>query len=201
MSRLLKRLGWMPQVPITCAIQQDDEASERWRVESWPALQEKARRERRSLVFVDESGFYLLPGVVKTSAPRGETPILDEWQTRDHLSVMGGVTQKGKVDSLVRPKSLNGCHNIAFLVPLGRVVGDRLLVIWDGSSIHRRAELQAFVAEAGGKIHLGTVAAVRAGAQPGGMAVEAPEEGRAAQPDLPGTWSNCTWNSIWLSIA
>jgi transposase len=153
-SRLLKHLGWTPQVPITRAIQQDHEAIERWRVESWPALQEKAHRERRGLVFVDESGFYLLPGVVKTYAPRGETPILDEWQTRDHLSVMCGVTPQGQVYSLVRPTSLNGLHSIAFLVHLGRTVGDRLLVIWDGSQIHRRAELQAFVAEAGGKIHL-----------------------------------------------
>ena len=153
-SRLLKRRGWTSQIPITRAIQQDHEAIARWRVESWPALQKKALRERRALIFVDESGFYLLPGVVKTYAPRGEAPILDEWQTRDHLSVMGGITPQGKVYSLVRPTSLNGWQSIALLVHLGRVVGDRLLVIWDGSQIHRRAELQAFVAEAGGKIHL-----------------------------------------------
>ena len=109
-SRLLKQLGWTPQVPITRAIQRDEEAIERWRVESWPALKEKARRERRELVFVDESGFYLLPGVVKTYAPRARTPVLDEWQTRDHLSVMGGVTPQGKVYTLVRPTSLNGLH-------------------------------------------------------------------------------------------
>ena len=35
-SRLLKHLGWTPQVPITRAIQRDEEAIERWRVESWP---------------------------------------------------------------------------------------------------------------------------------------------------------------------
>jgi transposase len=153
-SRLLKRLGWTPQVPITRAIQRDEEVIERWRVETWPALKEKARRERRELVFVDESGFYLLPGVVKTYAPKGQTPILDEWQTRDHLSVMGGVTPQGRVYSLVRPKSLNGLHSIELLVHLGHLVGDRLLVIWDGSPIHRRAEVQEFVAEARGKIHL-----------------------------------------------
>src|SRR5512138_982919 len=89
-SRLLKRLGWTPQVPITRAIQRDEEAIARWRAESWPALKAQARRERRTLVFVDESGFYLLPGVVKTYAPRGLTPVLREKQTRDHLSVMGG---------------------------------------------------------------------------------------------------------------
>jgi transposase len=153
-SRLLKRLGWTPQVPITRAIQRDEEAIERGRVESWPTLKEKARRERRALVFVDESGFYLLPGVVKTYAPKGRTPIVDEWQTRDHLSVMGGVTPQGKVYSLVRPTSLNGLHTIEFLVHLGRLGADRLLVVWDGSPIHRRAEVKAFVAEAGDAIHL-----------------------------------------------
>ena len=121
-SRLLKRLGWTPQVPITRAIQRDEEAIERWRVEAWPVLKGKARRQHRTVVFVDESGFYLLPGVVKTYAPRGETPVLDEWQTRDHLSVMGGVTPQGKVYSLVRPSSLNGLH------------ASRSSPIWVGSS-------------------------------------------------------------------
>ena len=104
---------------------------------------------------MDESGFYLLAGVVKTYAPRGETPVLDEWQTRDHLSVMGGVTPQGKVYSLVRPHSFNGLHSVAFLAHLLRVVGSRQLVIWDGSPIHRRAEVKAFLADqAGNKIHL-----------------------------------------------
>ena len=135
---------------------------------------------------MDESGFYLLPGVVKTYGPRGETPVVDEWQTRDHLSVMGGVTPEGKVYSLVRPHSLNGLHSIAFLAHLVRQVAGRILVIWDGSPIHRRAEVKAFLADqAGRRIQPGGAAAVRAGPQPGGMAVEAPEKGRAAQPDLP----------------
>ena len=154
MSRLLKQLGWTPQIPITRAIQRDEEAIARWRVESWPELREKARRERRKLVLVDGSGFYLLPGVVKTYGPRGQTPVIDGWQTRDHLSVMGGVTPQGKVYSLVRPESLNGMHSIEFLIHLGRLAGDRLPVIWDGSPIHRRAEVAAFVADARGKIHV-----------------------------------------------
>ena len=78
---------------------------------------------------MDESGFYLLPGVVKTYAPRGLTPILKEWQTRDHLSVMGGVTPQGKVYSLVHQESLSGLHTVAFLTHLLRVAGPRLLHI------------------------------------------------------------------------
>jgi hypothetical protein len=41
---------------------------------------------------------------------------------------------------------LNGLHSIEFLVHLGRLAGDRLLVIWDGSPIHRRVEVKEFVA-------------------------------------------------------
>jgi transposase len=153
-SRLLKRLGWTPQVPITRAIQRDEEAIARWRAESWPALKAQARRERRTPVFVDESGFYLLPGVVKTYGPRGQTPVVDEWQTRDHLSAMAGVTTDGRIYSLVRPTSLNGAHSVEFLIHLGRMVSGRVLVIWDGSPIHRRAEIQEFVAATDGGVRL-----------------------------------------------
>jgi transposase len=153
-GRLLKELRWSPQLPIKRAIQRDEEAIERWRAEVWPDLQRRARRERRVLVFVDESGFYLLPGVVKSYAPEGQPPVLRAKLTRDHLSVMGGMTPRGKIYTLVRQESLNGLHSIEFLVHLGRVAATRLLVIWDGSPIHRRVEVQEFVSETRGKVWL-----------------------------------------------
>jgi transposase len=150
-SRILKTLGWTPQVPVTRAIQRDEEAIDRWRSQVWPALWARTRRERRTLVFVDESGFYLLPGKVRTYAPRGETPVLDEWQTRDHLSVMGGLTPTGKVYVLVRPEPLTGLHVVEFLLHLLRHAGSRLRVIWDGSPIHRRALVTDFLHSRAGR--------------------------------------------------
>jgi len=35
-----------------------------------------AAREGRAVVFVDEAALYLLPGVVRSYAPRGYTPVL-----------------------------------------------------------------------------------------------------------------------------
>ncbi len=144
-SRLLKKLHWTPQMPIARATQRDEEEIERWRVEAWPRLQAQARRERRSLIFVDESGFYLLPGRVRTYAPEGHTPILRVRQTRDHLSVIGGVSPTGRISVLVRQKSLNGLHAIEYLKHLIRHFGARLLVIWDGSPIHRRTAVKEFL--------------------------------------------------------
>jgi transposase len=153
-SRLLRELQWTPQVPIRRAIQRDEEAIRRWRDAVWPDLRRRARRERRVLIFEDESGFYLLPGVVRTYAPEARTPVLHETQTRDHLSVMGGMTPEGKLYVLARQRSLNGLDTIEFLLHLGRVAGERLLVIWDNSPIHRRAEVSEFVSETRGKVWL-----------------------------------------------
>ncbi len=154
-SRLMKELQWTPQVPLTRALQRDEQVIEHWRADRWPQIRDRAQRERRTLIFVDESGVYLLPGVVKTYGPKGLRPILKEWQTRDHLSVMGGVTPQGKVYSLVHQESLNGLDTVTFLAHLLRVVGQRLVVIWDASPIHRCTEVQEFLAEGAARwIHI-----------------------------------------------
>jgi transposase len=153
-SRLLRELHWTPQVPIKRAIQRDEDAIRRWRSEVWPELQRQARRERRVLIFEDESGFYFLPGVVRTYSPKAQTPVLREKQSRDHLSVMGAMTPKGKVYTLVRQQSLNGLHCVEFLLHLLRVAGERLLVIWDGSPIHRRTAVTEFVSSTHGNVRV-----------------------------------------------
>jgi len=56
-GRLMKELRRTPQIPITRAPRRDEEAIRRWREERWPELLPQARRERRTLVFLDESGF------------------------------------------------------------------------------------------------------------------------------------------------
>ena len=106
------------------------------------------------LVFEDESGFYLLPGLVRPYAPEGQTPVIHETQTRDHLSVLGGRTPKGKVSTLVRQEPRNGLHGIEFLTHLQKVAAERRLVIWDGSPIHRRVAVKEFVTQTKGKVWL-----------------------------------------------
>jgi transposase len=153
-GRLLKDLRWTPQVPVTRALQRNEEALRRWRDEVWPQLQQRARRARRVLVFEDESGSSLLPGVVRTDAPEGQTPVIRQKLTRDHLSVMGGMTPEGQVDTLARQESLNGRHSVEALTHLLRVASQRPMVIWDGSSIHLRAAVKEFVSGTRGRIWL-----------------------------------------------
>jgi transposase len=62
------------------------------------------------------------------------------------------MTPEGKIYTLARQESLNGLHSVEFLAHLLRVAGERLLVIWDGSPIHRRAAVTDFVADRRGKL-------------------------------------------------
>jgi transposase len=150
-SRVLKGLGWTPQIPMTRAVQRDEAAISHWRSEVWPALRRQASRERRTLVFIDETGIYLLPGVVRTYGPRGETPVVDQWLSRDHLSVMAGVTPSGKLYTLVRQDPLTSLESVVFLKHLVVQTGKNLLAIWDGSPIHRWGAVQEYLAGEGAK--------------------------------------------------
>src|SRR5918999_87237 len=69
-SRLLKALGWTSQVPITRALQRDEQVIERWRAEAWPELKRRAQRESRTLVFVDEAGSHSCPEGVRPMLPQ-----------------------------------------------------------------------------------------------------------------------------------
>lgn len=88
-------------------------------------------------MFVDESGFSLLPGSVRTYAPKGQTPILRPFQTHDHLSVMSGITLEGKLYTMVRARALTSADSVTFLRHLVRHVSSKVLVVWDGSPIHK----------------------------------------------------------------
>ena len=68
---------------------------------------------------------------------------------------MAGLTPAGKVYTLVRQESLTSSHSVLFLKHLLVQTGKRLLVVWDGSPIHRWGEVREFLAGGGAKrVHL-----------------------------------------------
>jgi len=106
-------------------------------------------------VFVDESGFYLLPMVVRTYAPMGQTPVLDHLLTHDHLSVISAITPGGRLHTMAQERSFKGPDVVRFLKHLMRQISGKLLIIWDGATIHRSRVVKAFLSDgAAERIHL-----------------------------------------------
>src|SRR5205085_3923577 len=94
-----------------------------------------AAREGRTIVWVDESGFALLPAVVRSLAPRGHPPTLRFPVTREHLSVISGITPNGRLLLLqVQDHAYRSPDVVQFLRHLLRHLPGKLLVIWDGDS-------------------------------------------------------------------
>jgi transposase len=86
---------------------------------------------------VDQSGFYLLPAVVRTYAPVGKTPLLQEELSRDHLSAISAISLDGKLYMMEQERAFKAEDVVRFLKHLLRQIPGKLLVIWDGSPIHR----------------------------------------------------------------
>ena len=105
-------------------------------------------------MLVDEAGFYPLPAVAATWAPVGQTPVLKEWQTRDHLSVISGITPDGRSAFQTHETAINGALAVRFLSHLLRWIDDHLLVIWDGSPIHRSRAVKDLLKQTNGRLWL-----------------------------------------------
>jgi transposase len=118
-------------------------------------LSKKAEQEKRQIIFVDESGFYLLPLAVRTYARVGKTPMLRVPLTRDHISAIGALTPQGRLFMQTQDHSYKAEDVVRFLKQLLRQIPGKLLVIWDGSPIHRANVIKDFLARgAAARIHL-----------------------------------------------
>ncbi|MCA1728088.1 MAG: transposase [Actinobacteria bacterium] len=95
---------------------------------------------------MDQSGFYLLPSVVRTYAPIGQTPVLHQQLSRDHLSAMSGITLEGKLMMMEQDRAFKGPDVVCFLKHALRQIPGKLLIIWDGSPIHRSRVVEEFLA-------------------------------------------------------
>lgn len=120
----------------------------------WTGAQKKALAEQQTVVFVDETGLYLLPAVGRTYAPMGKTPLLRETLTRDHRSLIGALTLDGRVFVHGQDQSLCSTDVVRFLKHLLRHIVGKLRIVWDGASIHYGAVKEFLQSGAANRITL-----------------------------------------------
>lgn len=109
--------------------------------------QKRAIEEGRTILFADQSGFYMLPAVSRTYAPVGQTPVLHEQLSHDHLSAMSAITLEGKLLMMEQDRAFKAEDVVRFLKHVLNEIPGKILVIWDGSPIHRSKVVKRFLAE------------------------------------------------------
>jgi len=94
------------------------------------------------IVFIDESGFMLIPPVRKTWSPRGQTPIVHHHDDHDRISVISGISISPIIKRLGLYYSLYD-ENITqeqvcdFLRYLLMHLRGPVIVIWDNARPHK----------------------------------------------------------------
>jgi transposase len=107
--------------------------------------QQGADAQRQTILWIDASGVSPRPSVGRTDAPRGRTPILQEWCTRDHLSAISAISPEGQVSFHSQDCALNAADVVAVLAQLLREVPGRMVMIWEGAPIHRSQTIKEFL--------------------------------------------------------
>jgi transposase len=112
------------------------------------ALEKKAQILKATLVFLDESGFSLLPTPCKTWAPRGQTPFLYHCFNWPKLSAISAVTPNPHAYLRLVRGTIASRQVIDFVRHLLGWIPGTVFLFWDGLNPHRskktRAALKAY---------------------------------------------------------
>jgi transposase len=139
LSRLLRGMGWSLQRPAKRARERDEEAIRRWRKDRWPTL----KKNFRTLIFMDESGFSEGSVIRRTWAPRGQTPILRpkgrSWRWMSAIGALVYQQRRSRLLLLFQRGPVRGPGVLRFLRHLRRHTRGSVLLLWDGLQAHRAA--------------------------------------------------------------
>ena len=106
----------------------------------------KAQNDNYEIVYVDESSISVASQVSTTYAPIGETPVITvstEINARQYAA--SGISESGDLVYTVQKKPFNSKGITIFLEQLLRKIAGKILVIWDGASIHHSAETKKWL--------------------------------------------------------
>jgi transposase len=153
-SRILKgRLNWTCQRPEQHYKGRDDTAIARWVSETFPTIATAATARGAWLVFIDETGFRLVPTVRRTYSPRGQTPVHRTGDPHGRISGIGAIAVSParnrlrlRYHLLANQMNFRGPSVVQFLRESRSDLGGPMTVIWDQIPIHECAQVTEHLA-------------------------------------------------------
>ncbi len=147
MGTYLARWGFTAQKPLRRAYQQRPAEVQHWLEQDYPAIVARARRERGTIYWGDETGLRGDDVRGRSYAPRGRTPVVRPNQKRASVGLISAVTNRGELRWMVLESALTAPMLIRFLERLIREVPRKVFLILDNLPVHRSRAVQAWLAE------------------------------------------------------
>lgn len=151
-SRLLAQMGLSPQRPIYRSYKQRPRELRRFLKETFPGLQELARRTGAVIFFVDEASVRSDAHRGTTWGKIGETPVVQDSGDRFSLRLISAVTLRGDMRFAAFEGSMTGARFVEFIEKLRKDVKRPLIIIADNASYHRSKPLKDYVASSQGQV-------------------------------------------------
>src|SRR6202453_2884832 len=94
-GRYLRSWGFSPQKPARRAFEQNPEIGARWLDERYPAIKERAHREKALILWADEMGLRSDHTAGRSWSPVGRTPVIEGTRQRFGANVISVISNKG----------------------------------------------------------------------------------------------------------
>jgi len=146
-GQYLQRWGFTPQKPIKKAYEQRPEAVNKWLDQEYPEIAKRARAQGGEIHWGDETALVNTDVRGRGFAPKGNTPVVYAPGTRQRLSMIATVTNKGQARWQIIDGNFNADRLIEFLSSLIKDAGRKVFLILDNLRVHHSKPVKAWLAE------------------------------------------------------
>lgn len=143
----LKRWGFTPQKPITRAYEKNPKAVKQWLQESYPAIAQRAKKEKAEIHWGDETGLLNNAYYHRSYAPAGKTPAVRLPSKRERVSMISSVTNQGKVRFMLYDQAMNAKTFIKFVDRLIKGADRKIFLIVDNLRTHHSKPVKQWLEE------------------------------------------------------
>lgn len=145
-GRYLRGWGYTPQKPIRKAFEQKPEHVKQWLNKQYPAIKNRAAKEKGIIYFGDETGMRSDHQAGRSYAPKGQTPVIKATGQRFSLNMISAISNKGHLQFMIIER-FNGDVFIDFLKRLIRYSNEKIFFITDGHPAHKTKKLKVWLEE------------------------------------------------------
>jgi transposase len=151
---VLANLGLSPQRPLYRSYERDPEKVRKWKEETFPQIQARAKKEGAAIFFADEASVRTNYHAGTTWAPVGKTPVVSGSGRTRSISMVSAVSPRGELHFQVHETGIKQEEFLEFCKMLVTDAGRPVFIIMDNSQVHRAKILKAYAEESGGMLTL-----------------------------------------------
>lgn len=146
--------GFTPQKPKKRAYEQCSKKVKKWLDQTYPAIKDKAKEEKATIHWGDETGVRNNNQHGRSYAPKGKTPIKKHMSKRFSVNMISTITNQGLVQFMIYKENMNADVFIRFLKQLIKYQESKTFLILDNLKVHHSKIVKKWVEEHKDKIEL-----------------------------------------------